>query len=116
MDSFDASAPIIVGGRHIANWFIGQSNTMGVDEEQIVRYAREIGADPGKIREAFSTMPTMKLERFQKILELLWIIAEKLSMLGYKNLKLAKELEQRKIAESLLQEKGKKSQAFLNHI
>lgn len=31
----DASAPIIVGGKHIANWRIGQSNTMRVDKNRI---------------------------------------------------------------------------------
>ncbi len=30
----DASAPIIVGGKHIANWLIGQSNVMGVDKDR----------------------------------------------------------------------------------
>jgi len=31
----DASAPILVGGKHIANWLIGQSNVMGVDKNRI---------------------------------------------------------------------------------
>lgn len=25
----DASAPVCIGGRHIANWLIGQSNPLG---------------------------------------------------------------------------------------
>jgi|GEM_PF-5798430 len=31
----DASAPIIVGSKHIANWRIGQSNAMRVDKNRI---------------------------------------------------------------------------------
>ncbi|MFH2000838.1 MAG: PocR ligand-binding domain-containing protein [Planctomycetota bacterium] len=88
----DASAPIIVAGKHVANWLIGQSNTKGVDLDHLEAYAREIGADLNEMKEAFLKMPpSMTVERFEKVLRLLWLFAGQLSSLGYKNLQLARE-------------------------
>lgn len=99
----DASAPIIVAGQHIANWLIGQSNVMGVDRRRIEEYAAEICADAVEMLVAYGSMLDMSLDRFKDILDLLWHFAREISTLGYNNLKLAKELTQRKRAESDLQ-------------
>ncbi len=98
----DASAPIIVAGKHIANWLIGQTNVMGVDRRRIEEYAAEIGADPGAMLASYASMSHMSLDTFKDILELLWHLAKEMSILGYNNLKLAKELMERKRAEQAL--------------
>jgi len=90
----DASAPIIVGGRHIANWFIGQTNPMGVTQDQVARYAREIGTDEDALVTAFEGMETMSLDTFKKIMHLLWIVAGQISNLAYSNIQLAKDTQQ----------------------
>ena len=100
----DASAPIIVGGKHIANWLIGQSNVMGVGKKRIETYAKEIGADTKKMLDAFETMQHMTLKKFEQALDLLWYFAKELSTLGYNNLKLAKDITERKQAEKALKE------------
>lgn len=107
----DASAPIIVAGKHVANWLIGQANVMGVDKRRIEEYAAEIGAESGEMLNSYSTMSHMSLERFRDILELLWHLAKELSTLGYNNLKLAKELTDRKRAEDEL----KRAHDLLEH-
>lgn len=99
----DASAPIIVAGQHIGNWLIGQSNVMGVDRKRIEEYATEICANPDEMLTAYDSMLDMSLDRFKDILDLLWHLARKISTLGYNNLKLAKELTERKRAEYELQ-------------
>ena len=98
----DASAPIIVGGKHIANWLVGQSNAMGVDKNRIETYAKEIGADTGEMLDAFGKMPEMSLAKFEEVLDLLWLIAKKLSALAHNNLVLAKDVTERKRAEDAL--------------
>ncbi|HDN65442.1 MAG TPA: PAS domain S-box protein, partial [Methanosarcinales archaeon] len=98
----DASAPIIVGGMHIANWLVGQSNAMGVDKNRIETYAKEIGADTGEMLDAFGKMPEMSLAKFEEVLDLLWLIAKKLSALAHNNLVLAKDVTERKRAEDAL--------------
>ncbi|MBP7746225.1 MAG: PocR ligand-binding domain-containing protein [Phycisphaerae bacterium] len=98
----DASAPIIVGGKHVANWLIGQSNVMGVDRPRIRAYAREIGADEAAMLAAYDQLSNMSLEQFERTLELLWVLAQKLSMLGYNNLLLTRDVvELRKAKDAL---------------
>jgi PAS domain S-box-containing protein len=98
----DASAPIIVGGKHIANWLVGQSNVMGVDKNRIETYAKEIGADTGEMLDAFGKMPEMSLAKFEEVLDLLWLMAKKLSALGHNNLVLARDVTERKRVEEAL--------------
>ncbi len=98
----DASAPIIVGGKHIANWLIGQSNVMGVSKNEIETYAKNIGADTNEMLDAFEKMPEMSLAKFEEVLDLLWLMAKKFSILGHNNLLLAKDITERKKVEKAL--------------
>ena len=98
----DASAPIIVGGKHIANCLIGQSNVMGVDKNAIKTYAKKIDADTNEMLDAFEEMPEMSLAKFEEVLDLLWLMAKKISILGYNNLILAKNITERKRIEEAL--------------
>lgn len=100
----DASAPIIVGGKHIANWLIGQNNVLNVGEVTIEKYAKEIGVNPVEMLEAYKEMPQMPLEQFSHAVNLLWIMANALSNLAYNNILLAREVENRKIAQNQLKQ------------
>jgi len=82
----DAAAPIVINGRHIANWLIGQYNIRGVDERRIIEYSQEIGVDTDDLVQDFQTMPKMSLDRFEKILGFLWQMANQISQMGYINL------------------------------
>lgn len=82
----DAAAPIIVQGKHIANWLIGQYHTHEVDEQRIIEYAEEIGADPQKMKYEFRAMPKLSREAFESKLGFLEILAHELSMMGYLHL------------------------------
>jgi ligand-binding sensor protein len=97
----DASAPIIVNGRHIGNWLIGQSNPMGVTRDKVARYAREIGADEAELVTAFESMETMSPDTFKKILHLLWLVAGQISTLAYTNLRLARDAQQARSGEGI---------------
>ena len=110
----DASAPIIVNGKHVANWLIGQSNVMGVDAKRIEEYAKEIGANVEEMLKAYSTMEQSSLEHFEKVLDLLWIMAKELSTIGYNNLKLAKDLEDLKKAGQELKKSEKTYRDLFN--
>lgn len=82
----DAAAPIIVEGKHIANWLIGQYHTRDVDEKRIREYAREIEVDEEKMVKAFYEMPKLSAEHFEKILDFLNIMANEICLMGYTNL------------------------------
>ncbi len=83
----DAAAPIIVKGRHIATWLVGQANLADVDEARVVAYAREIGADRAEMLAAYRTMTNMPMEEFQVKLDFFWRLSQQISRLGYRNLK-----------------------------
>lgn len=82
----DAAAPIIVDGRHIANWITGQYHVRDVDEQRIREYSREIEADEEEMVRSFHDMPKLTDECFEKILEFLWLMANEISNMGYLNL------------------------------
>lgn len=96
----DAGAPIIVAGHHLANWMIGQVNVLNVTDESIMEYAERIGADKVKMVEALKTIHPIPIDKFEKILELLWKFSNYLSNLGFKNLLLADELKRRQTMEA----------------
>jgi len=64
---WDAGAGISVGGRHIANWLIGQVRDKTQTEENMRRYAREIGADEEDLIKAFREVPVMSRGQFGRV-------------------------------------------------
>lgn len=100
---WDAGAAITVGGRHVANWLIGQVRDEGLKEEQLAAYAREIGADETEAVRAFREVPQMSFQQFEKIAKLLYTIANQLSNLAFQNLLQARFInEKRRIEEEVL--------------
>lgn len=102
---WDAGAGITVGGKHIANWLIGQVRDKDQKEEDMKIYARDIGVDETIMIDAFRDVPSMSLKQFKKIAQILFTLAEQLSDSAYQNLQKAliiKELKkaERKLAQS----------------
>jgi len=67
----DACAPIIIEGVHMANWLIGQNCIGDVDENRVISYAEEIGADKQALLEAFQKMDKISETDFRDNLEIL---------------------------------------------
>jgi len=109
----DASAPIVVGGKHVANWLIGQSNPMGVTRAEMQGVAQEIEADEAALLAAYDSLPAMPLEKFEQILAFLWLLAEKIATLGYRNLQLARELTEYRRVENTLREKEERYRSLV---
>lgn len=100
---WDAGAAITVGGKHVANWLIGQVRDENLKEEQLAAYAREIGADEGEALLAFKEVPQMSYWRFEKIARLLYTIANQLSNLSFQNILQARFInEKRRIEKEIL--------------
>lgn len=96
---WDAGASITVGGKHLANWMIGQVKNETIDEERLLKYAREIGADEQQFREALRDVPMMSSEQFQRIATVLFLLSNELSLKAYQNVQQARFIAQRKRAE-----------------
>ncbi len=105
---WEAGAGIEVGGRHIANWLIGQVRDGTQTEEQMRAYAREIGADEEAVAKAFGRVPLMSRERFDEIAQALFTLANQLSTSAYQNVQQARFITAQKTAEAALSESEEK--------
>ncbi len=82
---WDAGASITVGGKHIANWLIGQVKNEVQDENRMLLYADEIGADRDAFYDALKEVPAMSRPQFDKIAGMLFLLANELSTKAYQN-------------------------------
>ncbi len=96
---WDAGAGISVGGRHLANWLIGQVRDETQTEDKMRAYASAIGADEDQVIEAFRNVPAMSREQFAKVAQALFTLANQLSTLAYQNVQQARLISDLKKAE-----------------
>lgn len=99
---WDGGAVICVGDQHIANWLIGQVLLEEADEQEILKYAKEIGADEGKFKSALAEVTRMPKDQFEKICDALFLIARQFSTLAVKKVEQAHHLTERKRAEETI--------------
>lgn len=110
---WDAGASITVGGKHIANWLIGQVKNEVVDEKQMLQYADEIGVNRDIFLEALAEVPIMSIEQFTKVSNMLFVFANELSEHAYNNLKLkAQIVEKENITKQLQASEERFNQLF----
>jgi len=87
---WDAGANIMVGGKHIASWLVGQVRDDSQTDEQMRTYAREIGADEEQIIAAFHDVPVMSEAHFRQVAQALFTLANQLSTSAYQNMQQAR--------------------------
>ncbi len=99
---WDAGTSITVGGRHLANWLIGQVRDGSYSDEELQACARAIGADEEAMIQAWQQVPVMPLARFQQAAQALFTVANQLSSSAYQNLQQARFIAERMQAEEAL--------------
>ena len=99
-----AGAGISVGGRHIANWLIGQVRNDALDDEKIVAYAHEIGVDENDFRAAYLKIPIMSEAQFTNAANVLFAVTSQLSLTAYQNVQQARFISQHKADEKELRQ------------
>jgi len=97
-----AGASLTVGGKHIANWLIGQVRDETVSEENIRDYARELGVDAEEFVAAFREVPIISNDRFLQVAQALFVFANQLSAMAYQNVQQARFITERQQAEAAL--------------
>ncbi len=109
----DTGTTIVVEGKHIANWLIGQVRTKDMDLGQTLEYADTIGADRNEFIAALNEVPVISEDRFNKICKMLFVFAHELSVRAYSNLQLKIQMAERELSERKLKESEEKfSKAF----
>ena len=99
---YDAGAGISVGGRHLASWLVGQVRDEAQTEDDIRKYAREIGADEEEVAEAFNEVTAMSFSQFEKISQMLFALANQLSNAAYQSVLKARIITENKRVEKEL--------------
>jgi len=112
---WDAGASIRIGGKHIANWLIGQVRNEAQDEEKLVAYADEIGADREEFRKALREVPVMSDEQFTKVSKALYTIANELSLKAYQNVQQARFIREKEETESALRNSEAKYRTLVQY-
>jgi PAS domain S-box-containing protein len=100
---WDAGAAITVGGKHVANWMIGQVRDETQTIEEMRRYADKIGVDCDEAERAFKEVPAMSLAQFRRVSDVLYTMAGQLSNQAYQNLKQSRYIAERKEYEEELE-------------
>jgi len=103
-----AGVSITAGGRHIANWLIGQVRNEAQKEEEIRQYARVIGVDEAAFCRAFLQVPVMPQDKFEQIARTIFVLANQLSAVAFQNIQQAFIIAERKRVEEALRESEKK--------
>ncbi|WP_020585818.1 PAS domain S-box protein [Desulfobacter curvatus] len=99
---WNAGASISVGGRHIANWLIGQVRNETLNEKKIMAYAQEIGVDETDFRAAYLQVPIMSEAQFERAANVLFAVTQQLSLSAYQNVQQARFISQHKQDEEEL--------------
>jgi len=110
---WDAGASINAGGRHVGNLLMGQVKNELIAEDQLLKYAREIGADEAEFAEALRDVTTMSIEKFQDIANLGFVIANELSNQALQSLQQKRHIAARRKVEIALQESSDRLELLL---
>jgi PAS domain S-box-containing protein len=95
---WDAGASITLGGRHMANWLIGQVKNETQEEETLLKYADEIGLDKQEFKEALREVVTMSKQQFETVSQSLYLLANELSIKAFQNVQQARFIAERDVA------------------
>lgn len=116
---WDASTPIMVGGRHIGNVFTGQFffEDEQVDYEFFRSQARQYGFPEEAYMAALKAVPRLSRESLDAVMSFFMRLAQIISQLSYTNVKLAKSLAERDaLLHSLATAEGNYKKIFDNAI
>ncbi len=101
----DAGCSIIVNGKHIASWLLGQVRNADVpaDFKRNEEYAKMLGVDTEHYNREFQKIPAMTSEEFEEKANLIFIIVSQMAKLAAHNLNLEAEIERRNVLEQKLE-------------
>lgn len=97
-----AGAPIMVEGKVLANWLIGQIRTENSDEALVRDYIKKLNLNEDEALRAYRESLCIDSEKFAAIVQLLFTISTQLSKAAFQNIQQARFITERKQAEEAL--------------
>lgn len=112
---WDASASITLGGKHMANWLIGQVRDESLNIGKVMDYAGEIGVDKEVFRDALMEVPAMSRDQFEKVCQALFVLSNQLSLKAFQNVQQARFIAEQNKAETALKESEEKYRSIVEN-
>jgi PAS domain S-box-containing protein len=106
-----SGAKIEIGGKHIANWLIGQIRFAETSIEEIIVKTEQLGLQKDETLKSLQSIPIITTERFNEISKLLNSITQELSLKAYQNIQQARFITQIQKNELALKEKNDEVEA-----
>jgi PAS domain S-box-containing protein len=106
----DAYAPIIVDGKRVGSWIVGQVIPQNYHVDDLDEQLTPLGIDIQKVKKTFNELHKFDDNHLKKILNLLSVLSNELSTLGYNNLKLAKTIREHLVLEKELRASKEKAE------
>jgi PAS domain S-box-containing protein len=113
---WDAGASITLGGKHLANWLIGQVSNDELNESKILDYADEIGVHKNDFKAALKQVPKMSPAQFEKNSNTLFLLANQLSEKAYQNVQQARFIAEQKESERKILQLARMNQTILDTV
>ncbi len=107
----DAFATIVVEGRRVGTWIIGQVIPESYKLKDLKDYLTPLGVDIQQAKDLFHSSPKFNDQQFEKVINLLSVLSNELSTLGYNNLKLARAIREHVIMEKELRDAKERAEA-----
>ena len=114
---WDVATPIIVGGMHVGNLFLGQFffDDDQIDYDMFLAMARKYGFNEVEYMAALKRVPRLNREKVEAIMKFYARFAEMISNLSYGNIQLARLLSERDRLEKAQRENEQRFQQFVEH-
>ncbi|NPA35847.1 MAG: PAS domain S-box protein [Chlorobi bacterium] len=106
----DAYAPIIIDGKQVGSWIIGQVIPEDYNTYDLKKHLEPLGVDYLKAETLLKNAPKFDNEKIKKILNLLSVLSNELSDLGHNNLKLAHSIREHLVMEKKLRAAKEKAE------
>ncbi len=102
----ETAFPLVIGGMHIATFFFGQFffDDQLLDEDYFRKQAEDAGFDVESYLEAYRQIPKFSRNEIDSIVAYYKVIADIMIDIGTNNLRLLREIDERKLVEKSLRD------------
>lgn len=111
----DAASPVMVGGQHIANVFVGQFLTAPPDRDRFRRQAKDWGMDEKAYLQALAKVPVLDPQKVQASVRFLVATAQVLGTMGLEALHREQVAAEQRRTAAALRESESRYRALFEH-